>query len=433
MSKVHSFIFTRYLYEKEEVEIHLLLSLLYKKQEDALFWAYELFYSGFEIHLLQYLLKIYYYFYACLNPNFENFLIKKIKEFSKSPEIQSKIIASIIQNLIIRPLNMDVFLSYTIQATFEIPEYDSFHSLTPSSLKHLWEEIFKQGNKVNIELLLYTIFTPFRISNAENESPFSLKTPPNVGISNEKWFKSSFQDPEFLLNNLIDYWELDVNKEKFRLDYIKNLNYILHQLNAEIDEKIILLSKIFYLYGIKIGKKMGKNLYVCVNTVELILYETIQVDLIHSFPAYKILPVATILEIQPELCKNLFQLKREKEDIRNAYLHHWLYYASKCPLWNKRIQDFKGIVYDLERKVIFDEQGEDDELLQSFYDNYGYEPDEQKKEVQNKCIGDENENKNKILISNWMSIYQDCGFNNRFIDIDQEYIEQLEIIDQKKF
>ena len=59
MSKVHSFIFTRYLYEKEEVEIHLLLSLLYKKQEDALFWAYELFYSGFEIHLLQYLLKIY--------------------------------------------------------------------------------------------------------------------------------------------------------------------------------------------------------------------------------------------------------------------------------------------------------------------------------------------------------------------------------------
>ena len=183
---------------------------------------------------------------------------------------------------------------------------------------------------------------------------------------------------------------------------------------------------------------MVKNLYVCVNTVELILYETIQVDLIHSFPAYKILPVATILEIQPELCKNLFQLKREKEDIRNAYLHHWLYYASKCPLWAKRIQEFKGIVYDLERKVIFkeeQEQDEDDELLQSFYDNYGYEPDEQKKEVQNKCIGNENENenKNKLLISNWLSIYQDCGFNNRFIDIDLEYIEQLEIIDQKKF
>jgi hypothetical protein len=30
-------------------------------------------------------------------------------------------------------------------------------------------------------------FTPFRISNAENVSPFSFKTPPKVGISTEKW------------------------------------------------------------------------------------------------------------------------------------------------------------------------------------------------------------------------------------------------------
>ena len=30
-------------------------------------------------------------------------------------------------------------------------------------------------------------FTPFRISNAENVSPSSLKTPPKVGVSKENW------------------------------------------------------------------------------------------------------------------------------------------------------------------------------------------------------------------------------------------------------
>jgi hypothetical protein len=33
------------------------------------------------------------------------------------------------------------------------------------------------------------LFTPFRIYNAENVSPLSLKTPSKVGVSNEKWCK----------------------------------------------------------------------------------------------------------------------------------------------------------------------------------------------------------------------------------------------------
>ena len=77
MSKANEFIFTRYLYEKEEVEIALLLSLLYKKEEESLFWAYELFYSGFILELQQLIWKIYYDFYACLNVGFEKYLIKK--------------------------------------------------------------------------------------------------------------------------------------------------------------------------------------------------------------------------------------------------------------------------------------------------------------------------------------------------------------------
>ena len=48
-----SFEFTRYLYEKEEVIYSFTLSLLYKKEEEAFFWATELYESGFTKELYQ--------------------------------------------------------------------------------------------------------------------------------------------------------------------------------------------------------------------------------------------------------------------------------------------------------------------------------------------------------------------------------------------
>ena len=76
-------IFTRYLYLKDEVEIALLASLLNKK-DDALFWAFELYFSGFESELIEILWKIYYEFYYSLNPSFECYFLKKHKQFLSS-------------------------------------------------------------------------------------------------------------------------------------------------------------------------------------------------------------------------------------------------------------------------------------------------------------------------------------------------------------
>ena len=72
-------VFTQYLYIKDEVRIALLVSILNKK-EDAIFWAYELYYSGFQEELLDLIWKIYYDFFATLNPSYEHYLTKKHKE-----------------------------------------------------------------------------------------------------------------------------------------------------------------------------------------------------------------------------------------------------------------------------------------------------------------------------------------------------------------
>jgi hypothetical protein len=95
--------FTRYLYLKDEVKLSILISLL-KKNDEALFWAYEFYYSGFKDELWDFIWTIYYDFYASLNPNFKTF----IAENCESREDAG--IENVITNLRIRPWNADVFL-----------------------------------------------------------------------------------------------------------------------------------------------------------------------------------------------------------------------------------------------------------------------------------------------------------------------------------
>ena len=113
-------VFTQYLYIKEEVRIALLVSIL-NKSDDAIFWAYELYYSGFKYELLNLIWKIYYDFFATLNPAYEAYLLKKHKELLlDADETQGQIISSIIQDLLFRPFNADVFVLRNLCDKFEI-------------------------------------------------------------------------------------------------------------------------------------------------------------------------------------------------------------------------------------------------------------------------------------------------------------------------
>jgi len=118
-------VFTRYLYVKDEVRVSLLVSIL-NKSDDAIFWAYELYYSGFKIELLNLIWKIYYDFFATLNPTFEQYFLKKHKEILEEikkddeKEVNNILISSLIQDLLYRPFNTDVFLLRNVVDSFEM-------------------------------------------------------------------------------------------------------------------------------------------------------------------------------------------------------------------------------------------------------------------------------------------------------------------------
>ena len=405
--KYLNFIFTRYLYEKEEVEIALVLSLLYKKEDEALFWGFELYYSGFDQELWYLLWNIYIEFYATSNPGFETYLIKKCKEFQKSSceKERVKILGLTIQNFFIRPFNMDVFLLKQIYANFELSSLSSF---SENNNKDLFEKLFsnlKEGGGVDWVVVF--------LKNIENELCF---------LKDLLEYLGSYPDSD----SGSDSYPA-INKTKILNNYKKTSEFISSSFPF-IDKKTFLLSKILNIYGYSQKKKMGKNIYITSDDEsEFIIYETIQKQT--DLEAYKILKFARIFGIDDLNSLSLFHLKREKMDIREAFLNHWLYHASKSPVWFQRIHEYKGKVLEEEKKVVFLEEGEGEDecececedLLQSFYDHYGYEPDEQKKEIQDKSIA-----LSTTYCKTWLQVYKECGFSTSFLEIDEEYLVQLE-------
>ena len=114
-------ILTRYLYVKEEVMTSMLTSFLETDLDSALYWAYELYYSGYEQETTIHLQKIYYYLFACQNPDLEEYIIEKSKH------IKPHIIHDIVQTMILRPFDTDVLLLHRIATYLDYEvEMDTF-------------------------------------------------------------------------------------------------------------------------------------------------------------------------------------------------------------------------------------------------------------------------------------------------------------------
>ena len=77
-------VFTRYLYELHQVEYSLQCSLLDKCREEALYWAYELYHSGFQYEVWQWVLNLHIEFYEEYNPKVKIMLDKYYTEWKET-------------------------------------------------------------------------------------------------------------------------------------------------------------------------------------------------------------------------------------------------------------------------------------------------------------------------------------------------------------
>lgn len=357
--------FTRYLFIKEEVRIALLLSIL-NKSDDAIFWAYELYYSGFKYELMNLIWKIYYDFFATLNPSFEQYLLKKQKEWLDD----NRILSIIIQTLLFRPFNTDIWLSRILTQRFII-DIEYAHDT----------EKLTQTECFRVNMTKWVADRDYR--------------------SIIQWvYNESYNAAEMY----------DICLDIFNVKSKSRLSKLFQHVMKDVNIKTILLAKIMALFT----NKKEKCIYVNVELEEIIYYETITGGNV----------LANVYSccdgIDKFNCLSLFKLTRDKYKncLTTVYRQNWLYHASFAPIWSQRIRKYGGYVDYTKQKVIFT----NDDLMEEFYELYGLEPDEQKKEVQDKSIG-------KIVAKyNWKWFIEKyrCG---RLLEI---YDEELEDFDQDK-
>jgi len=372
------FQFTRYMYEESEVEIALIMAIL-NKTEDALFWAYELYYSGCIPQLITLLWKIYYDFYATLNASFEKYLYNKLKYGT----IDAHKICSIINNLMIRPYTIDVFMLRQLvkQLDSEVDENDLINDLLHKedfvSLAYLIV-----NSKTLVVDILSKVFVFFN----------------SAGLS---------------INNTTE---------------IKNYNKIIAALPF-INPRTIILARIIHWFVLVKKRKVGKNLFVHTEPADIVMYETIHTDLTMqgNTSKYPLLPIlqarnilsqAAIYPIDQYNYLSLFKSKRETNNIVKAYYNHWEYYAASTPLWQWRIEKCNGVLDHNSKSIIF----EDEDDLEKFYLYYGLDTEEQPVRIQEKSI-------KPILKEQDWSMFYNKHKQTGIVDIDAEYLNELEYVE----
>jgi hypothetical protein len=212
------------------------------------------------------------------------------------------------------------------------------------------------------------------------------------------------------LDTIIEYYISYFSKYIRFLDKNKQLKQIkkLQKKSGQSKRKII-LSKILGFYSILSNLQMGKNVYIVCENEDIDSYRTIEEE-----PSYTILHQACKFNIDSKHYLSLFHLKRDKYEIRQSYLNNWLYFAAFSPIWYSRIQKYRGVI-NHERKII---TFADDDDLEIFSNKYNYEPDEQKKEIQDRSI------QNIENIRTWKSFYEEHQ-KNCLVDIDPNYFDDL--------
>ena len=354
--------FTRYLYETSEVKLSLMISILNKDIDKALFWAFELFYSGYKKELTKELWTIFYDFYATLNPNFEQYLLTKIKI-----EINDALVlGSIIHNLIIRPYNVDVFILKCINYYDDNPNNPN-NPNNPTN-ENVMIDVIKSDNYLKISNYIL------------NNKSIDLQKVLNITIQH---FADDFNV------------KLNVTKELTKYNNITKVTF------NQTNERIIVLSRILHYFHLKYKTKLGKNIFMEINSQDYTQYETINRSIINPIPAYKILSLATKYKIDEEKYLSLFRLKRENNDIVNAYRNNWEYYASFSPIWYKRFHSYNGTINH--SKKVIDFASDDDQEM--FYNEYGLEPDEQPLYTQQKSIDAIKNNRS------WLDFYKKHNLN----------------------
>lgn len=387
MSKV---ILTRYLYLFDEVGMSFIHSILKANSlNESYFWLSELYLSGLGHESWQLIWFVYYDFYYILNPYFETFLHKKsiVGDF--------KSLMTVVKNLFKFKSSSQVFI--TRQYYYHIKDITHiFRGKKPQwllSIPSKYHGLFRF-----IDKKLYHLAVSSLPDTVEDE----------LFLSIQLYFKLTNESIEDIKKRFYDGIDVNVSSQD------KQLPKYTHSYQNHIHKIWSIICLLIFNHDYNSNVVTKKKIYIACSDTEIETLmkhhnEPIPLNKYDNKQIYKTLEYKRLYSVNP--LSSSFQLTREEvDDINICYRRHWEYYAYSCPIWHERFNQYDITVDDDLKKIIFN----DDDELEEFYSQFGYEPDEQSYETENKRVVTMPEN-------NWKNWFNDLFNESSIYEFTDEF------------
>jgi hypothetical protein len=369
-------ILTRYLYDKDEVEISFITALLSNQTiDECLYWIYEYHFSGHDVFLL--LWKVYSDFYAVYYPKLESWIKTRHTLFNTNNEILESIesiesIADVVRNLYKKKSSCQVFMMR--QFCLYLNDNQSCNPAKIRGRKFKWLKDYD----IKYHTLLHCIhktdfagicYSLMKINKDDYDALYFVlieyfKTIKNIQFISEKRIKRKWESRKIhypdLLHNLLSL-----------------IVYLLE------DEKNICCKNVFILTN-------KSNIDVVLTTNSPIplneKYNTMQ--------NYYTLDKRRLYSIHDAIGSfrlSRFEFPTHETYVRDIWLH-WEYYVWDSSLWRERLKE--NTLSHETREILF----KNDDVMEQFYHQYGYELDERPQNIQDMSL-------KKIKNTSWKTWY----------------------------
>ena len=354
--KSDEYTLSRYLYAKDECEIMLVSSVLTNKLYEAYYWTSEIYYSGYNIRDLFW--KIYYDFYFDFNPKFEIFIRKKFKKV-----ISIETYFHILQNMVMRNHSSRIFIMrQSIENLIRIKYHTNKYNIRGRKPKYcnnidkIYQNLIIYIYKKDYDGIVYWLYKLLLIDKCEERDLFTNLI--RFLIHNVIQVYDVEADNVYLEHCMAVYNKfLNINKDKNVPNYLLFISIISNILNNLSNRECPI--KLF-------DKSHCKSIYENENRCVDRIYNTLKEKRLYSVAQY---------------IGSFDILRNNIDNFQDNILANWEYYTRYTPCWIERFRLFKASFLE-NGKIVF----ENDDLLEEFYESYGYELDEQSKIIQNQSI-----------------------------------------------
>lgn len=327
---------TRLLYAEDEVVASLTRCLIKKRDiRECYFWISELYTS--EIEVFQIIWQIYFDFYADINNNMDSYIQRKEKLWRKKKDFRQ--IAHVIRNL---------FHLKTTGTIFQLRHYTLTNGPQISIYRGRRPQWLVKFDKKYHNLLL-SIYKKNHINIAHNLSKLLIDCE-DIDIFTVllRYYESEHGHCD--LDGAIEYWKNHPYKDKKHM----LIGIVIHMMRKEYE--IV-------------------ERFIQAKECDMVWIEELELEAGFVYDNLK----KRIFPIDEKI--GGFELGRfALLNYTKEYESNWEYYANKNSAWNKRCNAF---YVSFNKKEI---EFPDDDILEEFYEKYGYEPDEQPKSIREKAL-----------------------------------------------